>query len=146
MFPAAEIFLVNPIHASSEEMACVLSGQRNPSLFVVMLVYFLSLHCNLPKSNLSLCNNKKTLKQTVNRPNLTYILINYTLHQFVKIKLKPPTVGLSLSYIEQRLYMYKGKKTKKNILKKLNNLFIYSILCKTWMPNIRCYDVSSALL
>lgn len=69
------------------------------------------------------------------------------LHQFVKIKLKPPTVGLSLSYIEQRLYMYKGKKTKKNILKKFkNNLFIYSILCKTWMPNIRCYDLSSALL
>lgn len=35
---------------------------------------------------------KKT-KQTVNRPNLTYILINYMLHQLVKIKLKPPTVG-----------------------------------------------------
>lgn len=34
------------------------------------------------------------------------------LHQFVKIKLKPPTVGLSLSYIEQRLYIYKGKKNE----------------------------------
>lgn len=40
------------MHANSEEMAHTMTGQRNPSLFVVTLVYFLSVHCNLPWSQI----------------------------------------------------------------------------------------------
>lgn len=85
-FSAAEIFLVTPMHSNLEEIPCNMTFQSIHCLFVVTYTAI------YPEVKFVTQTIKKT-KQTVNRPNLTYILINYMLHQLVKIKLKPPTVG-----------------------------------------------------
>lgn len=89
-FPAAEIFLVTPMHSNLEEMPCNMTFQSIHCLFVVTLLFISTLPFTPVKF---VTQTIKKPKQTVNRPNLTYILINYMLHQLVKIKLKPPTVG-----------------------------------------------------
>lgn len=52
-FPAAEIFLVTPMHANLEEMPCNMTFQSIHCLFVVTLL-FISTQPFIPKSNLSL--------------------------------------------------------------------------------------------
>lgn len=52
-FPAAEIFLVTPMHANLEEMPCNMTFQSNHCLFVVTLLFISTLPFT-PKSNLSL--------------------------------------------------------------------------------------------
>lgn len=90
-FPAAEIFLVTPMHANLEETTVQYDVPKY-SLFVRSYFTFYLYTAIYPEVKFVTQTIKKT-KQTVNRPNLTYILINYMLHQLVKIKLKPPTVG-----------------------------------------------------
>lgn len=89
-FPAAEIFLVTPMHSNLEEIPCNMTFQSIHCLFIVTLLFISTLPFTPVKF---VTQTIKKPKQTVNRPNLTYILINYMLHQLVKIKLKPPTVG-----------------------------------------------------
>lgn len=57
-FPAAEIFLVTPMHANLEETPCNMTFQSIHCLFVVTLL-FLSLHSHLPRSQICHSNNKK---------------------------------------------------------------------------------------
>lgn len=89
-FPAAEIFLVTPMHSNLEEIPCNMTFQSIHCLFIVTLLFISTLPFTPVKF---VTQTIKKPNQTVNRPNLTYILINYMLHQLVKIKLKPPTVG-----------------------------------------------------
>lgn len=56
-FPAAEIYLVTPMHANLEEMPCNMTFQSNHCLFIVTLLFISTLPFT-PKSNLSLKQKK----------------------------------------------------------------------------------------
>lgn len=60
-FPAAEIFLVTPMHSNLEEMPCNMTFQSIHCVFVVTLL-FISTQPFTPKSNLSLKQWKKLNK------------------------------------------------------------------------------------